>query len=196
MRKEKKASRVEHEAVCLTEWVGPGRERRWLLVKRPEKGLLAGLFEPPSFPVAPGADKLAAALDGLGGLLGAHAAELGTVAHAEVAPVPHIFSHIDMTYHVQHLVIESEAQPPTPERGMWLAADEVEKANVGTGVKKVWAAAYGAWGKTERTSEPLPMSKPKPKSRAKAAPKRKTPAVKAEPGKAVRKVMMPIMPQK
>lgn len=192
MRKEKKASRVEHEAVCITEWAGP--ERRWLLVKRPEKGLLAGLYEPPTIPVDPAADKLAMALEGLGGLFGTPVAELGTLAHTEVAPVPHIFSHIDMTYHVQHLVIESEEQPPTPDRGVWLSADEVEEANVGTGVKKVWAAAYGAWGKTERTGKAAPKAKAKPK--AKAAPKRKTPEVKAENGKAVRKVMMPIMPQK
>jgi A/G-specific adenine glycosylase len=192
MRKEKKASRVEHEAVCITEWAGP--ERRWLFIKRPEKGLLAGLFEPPTIPINPAADKLAAALEGLDGLLGTPTRELGTLSHTEVAAVPHIFSHIDMTYHVQHLVLECEAQPPTPERGVWLTADEVERANVGTGVKKVWAAAYGAWGKTERTGKAATKAKPKPK--AKAAPKRKAPEFKSENGKFVRKVMMPIMPQK
>lgn len=192
MRKEKKASRVEHEAVCITEWAGA--ERRWLFVKRPEKGLLAGLFEPPTIPVDLAADKLAAALEGLDNLLGTPVSELGTLSHSEVAPVPHTFSHIDMTYHVQHLVIDCGEQPPAPERGVWLTADEVEKANVGTGVKKVWAAAYGAWGKTERTGKAA--TKPKPNPKAKAAPKRKKPEVKSESGKVVRKVMMPIMPQK
>lgn len=38
MRKVKKESRVEHEVVCVTEWRGSNDDRRWLLVKRPEKG--------------------------------------------------------------------------------------------------------------------------------------------------------------
>lgn len=202
MRKEKKASRVEHEVVCITEWHSPsGEERRWLLLKRPEKGLLAGLFEPPTVPATADADKLNAAIAHLGTLLGRPVCELGEVTHAEVAPVPHIFSHIDMTYHVQHLTVTSETQPPTPERGMWLSADEVEGANVGTGVKKVWAAVYGAWGRTERTAggQATPKTKPKPKANGKtksATAKRKPPEVKSENGKVVRKVMMPIMPQK
>lgn len=192
MRKEKKASRVAHEVVCITEWAGA--ERRWLLMKRPERGLLAGLFEPPSVPVGPEADRHAAALAHLGALLGRCPSELGELAHADVAPVPHIFSHIDMTYHVQHLVIRGLEQPPTPDRGAWLSAEEVERANVGTGVKKVWAAAYGAWGRTERSNGVAPKAKPKIKAKAKAPPKRK--AQEQPEAKVVRKVMMPIMPQK
>jgi A/G-specific adenine glycosylase len=40
MRKEKKASREEEELVCVVEWQdGQGSEdRKWLFVKRPEKG--------------------------------------------------------------------------------------------------------------------------------------------------------------
>lgn len=41
MKKEKKASREEHEVVCVTEWRGP-RGPRWLFTKRPEKGELGG----------------------------------------------------------------------------------------------------------------------------------------------------------
>lgn len=38
MKKIKKESRVEHEAVVVTEWQSEG-ERRWLFLKRPEKGM-------------------------------------------------------------------------------------------------------------------------------------------------------------
>ncbi len=40
MKKAKKESRVEHEAVVITEWQSEG-ETRWLLLKRPEKGMSA-----------------------------------------------------------------------------------------------------------------------------------------------------------
>lgn len=38
MKKEKKASRVEEETVCIVQWRGDGDQRRWLFTKRPEKG--------------------------------------------------------------------------------------------------------------------------------------------------------------
>lgn len=38
MRKAKKASREENEVVVVTEWRGKDDAKRWLLVKRPEKG--------------------------------------------------------------------------------------------------------------------------------------------------------------
>jgi hypothetical protein len=40
MKKVKKESRVEHEAVVITEWQSEG-ETKWLLLKRPEKGMSA-----------------------------------------------------------------------------------------------------------------------------------------------------------
>lgn len=41
MKKTKAAQREEHTAVCVLEWndsTGDDANRRWLLVKRPEKG--------------------------------------------------------------------------------------------------------------------------------------------------------------
>lgn len=38
MKKGKKASRVEEESVCVVQWRGNGDQRRWLFIKRPEKG--------------------------------------------------------------------------------------------------------------------------------------------------------------
>jgi len=38
MRKEKKISRLEEEVVSVVEWRGEEGSRRWLFIKRPEKG--------------------------------------------------------------------------------------------------------------------------------------------------------------
>lgn len=43
MRKEKKTSRAEHEVVCVLE-ATLAEDRRWLFVKRPDKGALASHF--------------------------------------------------------------------------------------------------------------------------------------------------------
>ncbi|KAL1413596.1 hypothetical protein Q8F55_001371 [Vanrija albida] len=178
MKKEKKASRVEDEVVCVTEWRGAAGSK-WLFTKRPEKGesggvgvglttgLLAGLYEPPTTPVGSAEqDKLAASLSTLEALLG----PVEVAEHSAHGAVPHIFSHINMTYHVQHVVLADALPAPRSDRAAWLDADAVAAANVGTGVKKVWAAVYGAWGVFARGGKP-----------AKAAPKARAKKVKAEP---------------
>ena len=57
MAKERKKAREEETAVCVLEWeqagAGPGQARKVLVVKRPEKGLLAGLFEFPAVDLPP-----------------------------------------------------------------------------------------------------------------------------------------------
>jgi A/G-specific adenine glycosylase len=95
-----------------------------------------------------------------------------------------------MTYHIQHLVlhaVDSATQPPTHtnDRAVWLDADGVESANIGTGVKKVWAEIYGSWGNFAKESNG---------SRLKV---RKKPAAKVtEEGKIFKKVTMPAMPSR
>ncbi|ORX36845.1 DNA glycosylase [Kockovaella imperatae] len=167
MRKEKKTSREEHEVVCILEWRSD-TDRRWLFTKRPDKGLLAGLYEPPTTPIPPDStstDRERLALESLS----TYVQLTQSPTPRYIASVPHIFSHINMTYHVVHVLVEpppGTTLPPTT--GIWYDADTVESANVGTGVKKVWAAVYGSWGRFE----------------AKTAPK------------TIRKVMMPLMPRK
>lgn len=120
-------------------------------------------------------DKLSASVATLVDLLGAHE----VTAHSAHDPVPHIFSHINMTYHVQHAVLSSDSDAPPEvksERAAWLDADEVAAANVGTGVKKVWAGVFGAWGrfaagKQAKPAKSAPKPKATPKARIKATPK-------------------------
>lgn len=102
-------------------------------------------------------------------------------ARRDVGSIPHIFSHINMTYHVLHLVLKSSSCPPLPSMGIWLDDAGVESANIGTGVKKVWAEVYGAWGRFEPADKPM---KPSKKAKKEVVPE----------GKVVKNIMMPAMP--
>ncbi|CAK9783752.1 DNA glycosylase [Cutaneotrichosporon oleaginosum] len=188
MKKAKKESRVEHEAVVLTEWIGVD-DRRWLFLKRPEQGLLAGLFEPPTIQVTgTGAvDQLLAGRTFVTDLLGD--IEDALEEHTAIAPVPHIFSHINMTYHVQRIVLRGDR--PNPKRGEWLSLEQVRDANVGTGVKKCWAKVYGAWGSGE-----VGQRKDLVKKQATKAPLKRVKRADGQiPGKK-RVVTMPTVPKR
>ena len=94
-----------------------------------------------------------------------------------------------MVYHPVHLSFTTDCPDPPVllnDRAVWLDDQGVEHANVGTGVKKVWAAAFGKWGTFEVPADVIaPIKKSK---------KAKLPEVKAE-GKIVKRIMMPLMPK-
>lgn len=129
-----------------------------------------------------------------------------------------------MTYHVQHLVLAapiSTRDEPAPETSrmdvqarpepiggaVWLTAEQVDGANIGTGVKKVWGEVFGLWGcfdvlgeggtKVGNGVKGKGKDQGKGKGRAavngKDASKRK---VQEEGGRVVKKIMMPLMPSK
>jgi A/G-specific adenine glycosylase len=154
-------------------------------------GLLAGLFEPPTTPSAEVGldtdDQKELALSTLSSIIGAIDKDI-TTTHQRVSSIPHIFSHINMTYHIQLLVLNSTELPPLcrTDRAVWLSQEEVESANIGTGVKKVWAEIYGSWG----SSEPV-----KSGSTALKGKRPKKGAAPSVEGKVVKKVMMPSMPR-
>lgn len=163
-------------------------------VKLISAGLLGGLFEPPTTPLPAAStadDRLTTSLETIAQLLGIPKSKIAksTTSHQSHGSIPHIFSHINMTYHIQHLTITSESSPPEPTdpRVSWLGDEEVEHANVGTGVKKVWAAVFGSWG----SLEPAKKSKV-----TKAVKKRKSDVVPVTGEKVVKKIMMPSMPSR
>lgn len=97
-----------------TEASTPVAAHSLLLSKRPEQGLLAGLWEFPSTPVAVQAsaedrrqtvDTLLEDL-GLGGVIGS---AWRVVHRRDMGSVVHVFSHIRMTLHVEHLLVEGAA---------------------------------------------------------------------------------------
>ncbi|WRT66194.1 A/G-specific adenine glycosylase [Kwoniella shivajii] len=203
MRKEKKTSRVEDESVLVLEWKGEEGKRRWLFVKRPEKGLLAGLFEPPTTPVPTSSkpkDCLQASLKSLTEYIKVTARELAEVkTYNHISSIPHIFSHINMTYHVHHFILSSTISDPpeilstSPRVAIWMDDNQVEHANVGTGVKKVWAEVYGSWGSFDENHESFAEAKTKTASKK---IKEKKPLEEVKNGKVVKKIMMPMMPVK
>ncbi len=95
---------------------------------------------------------------------------------------------------------------------VWLNEMEVEAANVGTGVKKVWAEIFGSWGQFDRPKANVLASKKSVviKKNAKSSKKasstsRQSSASSIGNGKnpddddsdqkrKVRKIMMPVMP--
>ena len=140
---------------------------------RPRSGLLAGLFQPPTTPVAVDStpeDRESVAAESIHRYVDTDQRLVST--KRSVASVPHIFSHINMVYHVVHLVMtpDGHSDPPqTKSTGVWLDAAGVESANVGTGVKKVWSAVYGSWGSFE-CGKGAPKSKSGGKKRKSEAP--------------------------
>ncbi|KAK8864250.1 A/G-specific adenine glycosylase [Kwoniella newhampshirensis] len=211
MRKEKKASRVEQETVSVIEWHGANGQRKWLFAKRPEKGLLAGLFEPPTAPVEADADpserleNSMATLSKYIAIVGEERTKLKS-AGREVASIPHIFSHINMTYYIYHYMTTSPTESPpaiktsAPANTVWLDEAGVESANIGTGVKKVWAEIYGSWGIFDPTSMSMSsIKKGNMNNKRKALTDQKMKKSLEDPaveGKIVKKIMMPVMPKR
>jgi A/G-specific adenine glycosylase len=172
------------------------------MISTNNSGLLAGLFEPPTTPISSETtsdEQKTIALATLSELTGVKdwQSQGYTFTHSTKTSIPHIFSHINMTYHIQHLIIDrpettSDPIPCKAANARWLTAEEVENANIGTGVKKVWAEIYGKWGSFDSGTKTAGGTKGKGKG---GGLKRKS-VVKNEEGKIVKKVMMPMMPGK
>lgn len=169
---EKAEKREEHVAVAVVKVVPHGvkpsdkKSGKYLLVKRPQGGLLAGLWEFPLQAVdaeAKGSARRGAMTELVLGLLGKEV-ELGITKQGEggsiagtaaaaaaskglrvvdrkpVGEVVHVFSHIRMTMHVESLVLEG-AVPAVVEGAsevQWLSEEELGAKGLTSGVKKVF----------------------------------------------------------
>ncbi|GAA6003037.1 hypothetical protein JCM10207_001957 [Rhodosporidiobolus poonsookiae] len=140
MAKERAKKREEETAVCVVEWVRSGREgdeeeRKVLLFKRPEKGLLAGLFEFPSVDLPPSTpstakprskhltsllrlllddDDLSSALTSSSSSPSDPASNgaLRILERTALPPVEHVYSHMKRTYFAERLVLSSSSSSP------------------------------------------------------------------------------------
>lgn len=167
MAKPPKKSRDEETAVCVLEWEStlpssPPEGPQVLLIKRPEKGLLAGLFEFPSEDLpsnSPSTTKSRLAL--LRALLSTLLVEpVNPLVQSttELGSITQVYSHQKRTYHIHRVVLRSETLPllkeakgkdrdgdadeglgrSRPGRGKWVAEEEVQESNIGGAVVKVW----------------------------------------------------------
>ncbi|KAF6795334.1 g-specific adenine glycosylase [Colletotrichum sojae] len=142
----KKPVREEEALVCGIRNNGPDDEDVLLIVRRPEKGLLAGLWELPTLTLPEGVahTKASRARDAA-----AYVEELlasggggGRIMsrRGEVGSVPWQFSHLRLTMHV-HLFDVSCPLEAVASRvsHRWATVDEIEDESMGTGMRKCWA---------------------------------------------------------
>lgn len=159
MPKVKKKAREETD-IAYVVWWGD-----WVLLsRRPEKGLLGGLYE---FPTVPAGSPGAAARDVIAECIVASVTELGAEdtdpddavnisGETHVGDVLHIFSHIRKTWKVTAISLSSatgrtgqDVPPPatnSSRKCKWVRRAAVADSNLGTGTLKVWRLAQQAGG--------------------------------------------------
>ena len=143
---KKAPKREESVAVCILRVVsdvdGGDVEEWFLLLKRPKRGLLAGLWE---FPTVPLTDSEAQDVD-------SRRSRMDTLlANADLSPdlqrervslgaVTHVFTHIRMTLHVEALTVEAEIQRVSFAKEVehkWVSRDGLHSMGLCSMVRKV-----------------------------------------------------------
>ncbi|NWX37276.1 MUTYH glycosylase, partial [Notiomystis cincta] len=134
----KKPPRAMRTATCVLERRGYHGAPEYLVVQRPSSGLLAGLWEFPSLPLAQDLqeekerEELA---DHLQAWTGRPVAAKGLRFMGEVI---HIFSHIHQTYVVYSLHLDGDVTlDPALSPSRWVTEDEFHASAVSTAMKKV-----------------------------------------------------------
>jgi A/G-specific adenine glycosylase len=154
----KKTVRAEEVLVCAIRRA----DGFYLLHRRPEKGLLAGLWELPSHILPSSNDSTPAvrkqtAKQYVGGLLWgdgdrAKAREWSNLRHdGELATVPWLFSHLKLAMHVHLFTLDgatdkhdSNGEIVGVEGRLSRWSDVVDQESMGTGMRKCWALVKDA----------------------------------------------------
>ncbi|KIM42337.1 hypothetical protein M413DRAFT_444760 [Hebeloma cylindrosporum] len=155
MKVDRKRAREELDLVNVIEWGKLNSKERWfLLVRRPEGGLLAGLYEFPTSadvsnsmtPVAQAAvlPEILSTLVHDGSLIKTtpqyqkgsrddpvQTEKLAISSIQPVGDVLHVFSHIKKTYRVQRVILEGGANPPPTLVGASLHDERPSKKKKG-----------------------------------------------------------------
>lgn len=158
----KKAVREQETIVCAVRRSSDGR---YLLQKRPEKGLLAGLWEFPSYIIPDGSDTsgtkrkhiasefatgLFVSTDRSAGARRSRTARAWTpkmIKHVgDLGSIPWVFSHLKLTMHVHIFQLEDDdvsrpmalAQVQDAGGCRWADAESVEQESMGTGMRRCW----------------------------------------------------------
>ncbi|KAK1750448.1 g-specific adenine glycosylase [Echria macrotheca] len=148
LRKPKKQVREEETVVCAIRRVADGK---FLIHRRPDKGLLASLWEFPShiLPVSNGSAAKArktVAVESVDGLVAStqnsgkrKRAETSTARYlGELGSVPWLFSHLKLTMHVHLFEVDEGSRIPEGPRSRWASPEEIDKESMGTGMRKCW----------------------------------------------------------
>uniref|UniRef100_A0A8C2ZRZ9 Adenine DNA glycosylase n=1 Tax=Cyclopterus lumpus TaxID=8103 RepID=A0A8C2ZRZ9_CYCLU len=149
----KKPPRVERTLTCVVIRPGVEGEDEYLLTQRPNKGLLAGLWEFPSLLQEKKSSEMKekrALCTQISGLLGTHLTES---LFQYVGEVVHIFSHIHQTYVVQSVRLKAADAQTQAENAQWLTGSALQEAAVSTGVKKIVKLCDSVDSQKEQTSK-------------------------------------------
>nr|XP_020462647.1 adenine DNA glycosylase [Monopterus albus] len=149
----KKPPRVERTLTCVVIRPGEKGEEEYLLTQRPNKGLLAGLWEFPSLLLEGESSEMkqkGALCAELGRMLGTHLTESCFYYVGEVA---HVFSHIHQTYVVHSVYLKDGHTQTQPENMQWLTRAALQEAAVSTGVKKIVKLYDSVKSRNEQTSK-------------------------------------------
>ncbi|KAM9796152.1 adenine DNA glycosylase isoform 1-T1 [Syngnathus typhle] len=134
----KKPPRVERTLTCVLTRHGEGGQEEFLLKQRPNKGLLAGLWEFPSLLLEKEEKSEKKQKAALCAHLDKHlGAPLIDSSLQYVGEVPHIFSHIHQTYVVHTLHLGDAEAPLRTGDVRWISRSALQEAAVSTGVKKI-----------------------------------------------------------
>ncbi|KAG1452752.1 hypothetical protein G6F56_007738 [Rhizopus delemar] len=138
---EKKRKRVDtdHEsAVSIVERIDlDGVEPLYLISKRPDTGLLAGLWEFPSIELSSLDTKYAGrSLETTDYLKTKYNVELQECVRHDLGNVVHLFSHIRKVYHIEWIQFKSEEKFKETDEIKWVTMSELLKAPIPTGLKK------------------------------------------------------------
>jgi len=154
LKGKKKKIREEETVVCAIR----RPDGKYLLRRRPDKGLLAGLWELPSHDLSTATKSLeqgrkSAALEfasetvGHGGSEGRRKRKNSPrIKHlGELGMVPWVFSHLKLAMHVHGFLLDGTECAATDERDIsadkqwrWADADDIDDASMGTGMHKCW----------------------------------------------------------
>ncbi|XP_069843469.1 adenine DNA glycosylase-like isoform X4 [Dipodomys merriami] len=133
----RKPPREECSAICVLEQPRAQGGACFLLVQRPNSGLLAGLWEFPSITLNPSEQhqrKAKALLQELKSWVG----PLPATSLRRLGEVIHTFSHIKLTYLVYGVTLEGQTPKTLPPGARWLTREEFHTAAVSTAMKKVF----------------------------------------------------------
>lgn len=149
-------AKIRHEfsAVSVVEIIedealmddGPQCNSKYLLVKRPDKGLLAGLWEFPSVPLIGEVD-LVTRKDAIDQLLKSFELEPGSTCNVilrkDVGEYIHVFTHIRLKMYIELLVLHLKGRNSVKldkENNGWKYVDSKDIASLGltSGVRKVY----------------------------------------------------------
>ncbi|XP_041862356.1 adenine DNA glycosylase isoform X2 [Melanotaenia boesemani] len=149
----KKAPRVERTLTCVLTRAGEEGDDEYLLTQRPNKGLLAGLWEFPSVLLQEEKSEVKQKK----ALCEEISRVLGTCFNESllqyVGEVVHIFSHIHQTYVVYSVCLKESDMKTQTENTQWLTRSALQEAAVSTGLKKIVKLFNSVTSQKEKNSQ-------------------------------------------